>query len=71
MLAAVSAAEKDVIERQCGTQTMGKIQQGSFEPHLQIGRHDDFGTQSDCYGSCRVVVWSVNRVCGRQLCDEK
>ena len=39
----------------------------TFGLHLQIWRHDDFGTRSNCYGSCCVVVWSVFRACGRQL----
>ena len=31
----------------------------TFGLNLQIWRHDDFWTRSNCYGSCRIVVWST------------
>ena len=31
---------------------------GPVAPHVQIRRHGNLGTQSSCYRSCRLVVWS-------------
>ena len=43
---------------------------GPVAPHARIRRHGDRGTRSNCYMSCRLVVWSGLWACESQSGDK-